>query len=50
MNVHGKITYKVNLSTKRLFFDLNIQSVDLIRYVLCNCICCVTETVWLGHY
>ncbi|XP_065884904.1 uncharacterized protein [Dysidea avara] len=34
MNVHGKITYKVNLSTKRLFFDLNIQSVDLIRPLL----------------
>ena len=33
MNVHGKITYKANLSTKRLFFDLNIQSVDLLRYV-----------------
>lgn len=31
MNVHGKITYKINMSTKRLFFDLTIQCIDLIR-------------------
>jgi len=47
MNIHGKITYKANFTTKRLFFDFNIQSVDLIRYVFCIIILVVLLMAWV---